>query len=654
MSKKYDNSSIAALKGADRVRLKPSVIFGSDTLEGCCHAVFEILSNSIDEARDGYGDKIIVTRYLDGSISVEDFGRGIPVDWNPVENEFNYKLLFEEMYAGGKYKTDGDNYEYSLGLNGLGLCATQYTSEYMDVIVKRDGFIYNLHFEKGHFVGELGKKKIKDKGTGTFIKWKPDIEVFTDINIQPEYFKDTLNRQAITNKGLRFIFRFETDDGFTEEEFFYENGIVDYLNEITDEANIAPIKRIYTERQGSDRPDRPPYKVKIEAAFTFNPAISFAEYYHNSSWLEYGGAPDKAVRTAFLYAVDNYARKLGKYTKNESKITIQDILDCLVIVINSFSTETSYENQTKKSINNKFIQEAMTDFLKSELEVFFIENGELSQKIIDQIFVNKRSRETAEKSRISIKKKLSGNIGIQNKVDKFVDCRSKDTSKRELFIVEGDSALGSVKLARDAEFQGIMPIRGKILNCLKADYKKIFNSDIITDLIKVFGCGVEVKMKGNKDSEFNMNNLNWDKIVILTDADVDGFQIRTLVLTMIYRLVPSLISEGKVYIAETPLYEITYKGKSYFAYNEAEKTKICSRFTGKYDLARSKGLGENNPEMMWQTTMCPESRRLIQVTPDDAKSMQEMFELLLGDNLQGRKKYIETNGHLYLDNLDIE
>lgn len=656
MSKKYDNSSISALKGAERVRLKPSVIFGSDTLEGCCHAVFEILSNSIDEARDGFGKEITLTKYLDGSLSVEDFGRGIPVDWNPIEEEYNYKLLFEEMYAGGKYKRgDSNNYEFSLGLNGLGLCATQYTSEYMDVVVNRDGYVYDLHFKKGHFVGELNKKKVKKQQTGTLIKWKPDIDVFTEIDIPSEYLIDTMRRQSITNSGLNFILKIEKQPNeFEIKTFYYENGIVDYIKELTNDKNICPIHKIYTEREGSDRADRPSYKLKTEIAFTFNPEIQICEYYHNSSWLEYGGAPDKAVKNAFLYAFDNYAKKNNKYSKNENKLLIQDILDCLVIVTNSFSTETSYENQTKKSINNKFIQEAMTDFLKQEIEVFLVENTEYANKIVDQIMINKRSRETAEKSRIAIKKKLSGNITIQNRVEKFVDCRSKDVSKRELFIVEGDSALGSCKLARNPDFQGIMPIRGKILNCLKADIGKIFKSDIIMDLIKVFGCGVEIKFKGNKESQFDPNNLRWDKIIILTDGDVDGFQIRTLVLTMIYRLMPSLIQLGKVYIVETPLYEIRYKDKSYFAFSDAEKNKICSKFTGKYDILRSKGLGENDPDMMWQTTMNPDNRRLIQITPEEINKMQEMFDLLLGDNLAGRKSYIEENGHLYLENLDLE
>lgn len=653
--KTYTNDSISSLKGADRVRLKPSVIFGSDDIEGCCHSVFEIISNSIDEARDGFGDTIIVTKYKDLSISVEDFGRGIPVDFNQKEGVYNYKLLFEEMYAGGKYKFDNsDNYEFSLGLNGLGLCSTQYTSEYMSVIVHRDKYEYKLNFEKGYSVGELEKiEEPKQKKTGTYIKWRPDLEVFTEIDIPVDFLSDIMNKQAIVNKGIKFVLNIETDEGFNTEEFFYENGIVDYMNEISEDI-MCPIQHIQCERIGRDREDRNDYKVKMEIAYTFSNKTQKAEYYHNSSFLEYGGSPDKAVRSAFLSEIDNYIKRTNKYNKNETKINIQDILDCLIIVTNTFSTQTSYENQTKKAINNKFIQEAMTAFIKEQLEIFFLENTLDAEKVVNQILVNKRSRESAEKSRVAIKKKLSGAIDIQNRVEKFVDCRSRDVSERELFIVEGDSALGSCKLGRNAEFQAIMPIRGKILNCLKADLNRIFKSDIIMDLVKVLGCGIEVKVKGNKDNSFDIKNLRWDKIIICTDGDVDGFQIRTLVLTMIYRLMPSLINEGKVYIVESPLYEIKTKNKTYFAFSEGEKNKIISKINGSYDLSRSKGLGENNPDMMWETTMNPETRRLIQINPDDLQEMEIMFDLLLGDNLQGRKAYIEENGHLYLDNLDLE
>jgi DNA gyrase subunit B len=652
----YGNTSISQLKGADRVRKRPAVIFGSDGLDGCQHAVFEILSNAIDEAREGHGDIITVTRYADKSIEIEDFGRGCPVDWNENERRYNWELVFCELYAGGKYSNDeGENYEYSLGLNGLGSCATQYASEYFDATVYRDGFKYSLHFEKGENIGSLKKEPADRKKTGSTFHWKPDLEVFTDIDIPVEYYTETLRRQAVVNAGVLFRFRNQVNGKFETQEFKYDNGILDYVNEIAGTDTLSTPVFIEAERRGRDREDKPEYKVKLTAAFCFSNKINCIEYYHNSSWLEYGGAPDKATRSAFAYAVDAYIKKIGKYQKNESKISFQDVADCLVLVTNCFSTQTSYENQTKKAINNKFIQDAMTDFFRSQLEVYFIEHKAEADKISEQVLINKRSREQAEKARLNMKKKLSGSVDITNRIQKFVDCRSKDVAVREIYIVEGDSALGACKLSRDAEFQGIMPVRGKILNCLKADYAKIFKSEIITDLIKVLGCGVEIEKGRGKDlNAFDFDSLRWNKIIICTDADVDGFQIRTLILTMLYRLTPTLIEQGCVYIAESPLYEIETKDKTYFAYSDREKTEIVERLDGKkYTINRSKGLGENDPEMMWLTTMNPETRRLIRVMPEDAARTSDSFDLLLGDNLAGRKEHIAENGYKFLDQADI-
>ena len=653
----YGNDAISALKGADRVRKRPGVIFGSDGLEGCEHAVFEIMSNSIDEAREGHGSLITVTRFEDLSIQVEDQGRGCPLDWNEKEQKYNWELVFCELYAGGKYNNlSGDNYEYSLGLNGLGSCATQYASEYMDVTVWRDGFKYSLHFEKGENIGGL-KKEPTDKGkkTGTVIRWKPDLDVFTDINIPPEYYLDVMKRQAVVNAGVTFRFRKQVGGKFETTDFQYEHGIQDYVSELAGEDSLTSPIFWQTERKGRDRADKPEYKVKLSVSFCFSNKVQVIEHYHNSSWLEHGGSPDKAVRSAFVSAIDSYLKSQNKYTKNESKIAFQDIQDALVLVSNNFSTQTSYENQTKKAINNKFVQEAMTEFLRSQMEVYFIENPIDAQKIGEQVLINKRARENAEKTRLNIKKKLTGSMDISNRVQKFVDCRTKDVSRRELYIVEGDSAMGSVKLSRDAEYQGIMPVRGKILNCLKADYGKIFKSEIITDLLKVLGCGVEVHDKKAKDlAAFDLNALRWNKVVICTDADVDGFQIRTLILTMLYRLTPTLIQEGYVYIAESPLYEITCKEKTWFAYSDKEKNDIVASLDGKKcDVQRSKGLGENDPDMMWLTTMNPETRRLIKVMPEDVERTAQVFDLLLGDDLQGRKNHIADHGHEYLELADI-
>lgn len=660
MAKKatYGNESIKSLRGADRVRKRPAVIFGSDGLEGCEHSIFEIMSNSIDEAREGRGNRIVVTRYLDGSYEVQDFGSGIPVDYNKNEQRENWELLFCEMYAGSKYDNAGGagSYEFSLGLNGLGLCATQYASEYMDAEIHRDGYCYTLHFEKGENIGGLHKEPYHKRDTGSRIRWKPDIQVFTDINIPRDWFVSTMKRQAIVNDGVHFVLKEETAGGkFNTTEFCYQNGIQDYVAELAGDSAFTTPQYWECERVGRDRADLNDYKLKIKAAVCFSLKTQLKEYYHNSSFLEHGGSPEKAFRSAFVSQINAYLKANNKYAKSDGQINIQDVEDCVIFVVSSFSTNTSYENQTKKAITNKFIQEAMTDFFRKSLEVYFIENKMEAEKIANQVLVNMRARVKAENTRKTLKTTLQSKMDMTNRIQKFVDCRSKDVSEREVFIVEGDSALGACKQARDARFQAVIPVRGKILNCLKSEYDKIFKNDIITDLIKVLGCGVEVRSKAAKDlSAFDMDNLRWNKVLICTDADVDGFQIRTLILTMIYRLMPKLIQAGKVYIAESPLYEVTCKGQTYFAYNEVEMDQIKAEIgDAPYTVQRSKGLGENEAEMMALTTMNPATRRIIQVTPSDAEETSKFFDLLLGDNLEGRKEYIADYGYLYLDAADV-
>ena len=660
MAKKatYGNESIKSLRGADRVRKRPAVIFGSDGLEGCEHYIFEIMSNSIDEAREGRGNRIVVTRYLDGSYEVQDFGSGIPVDYNKNEQRENWELLFCEMYAGSKYDNAGGagSYEFSLGLNGLGLCATQYASEYMDAEIHRDGYCYTLHFEKGENIGGLHKEPYHKRDTGSRIRWKPDIQVFTDINIPRDWFVSTMKRQAIVNDGVHFVLKEETAGGkFNTTEFCYQNGIQDYVAELAGDTAFTTPQYWECERVGRDRADLNDYKLKIKAAVCFSLKTQLKEYYHNSSFLEHGGSPEKAFRSAFVSQINAYLKANNKYAKSDNQINIQDVEDCVIFVVSSFSTNTSYENQTKKAITNKFIQEAMTDFFRKSLEVYFIENKMEAEKIANQVLVNMRARVKAENTRKTLKTTLQSKMDMTNRIQKFVDCRSKDVSEREVFIVEGDSALGACKQARDARFQAVIPVRGKILNCLKSEYDKIFKNDIITDLIKVLGCGVEVRSKAAKDlSAFDMDNLRWNKVLICTDADVDGFQIRTLILTMIYRLMPKLIQAGKVYIAESPLYEVSCKGQTYFAYNEVEMDQIKAEIgDAPYTVQRSKGLGENEAEMMALTTMNPATRRIIQVTPSDAEETSKFFDLLLGDNLEGRKEYIADYGYLYLDAADV-
>ena len=660
VKKAYDDQSIKSLKGAERVRKRPAVIFGSDDLIGCQHSFIEILANSVDEAREGYGEKIIVKKLLDLSIEVEDFGRGVPLGYNEKEKRWNWELVFCELYAGGKYDNNDGNaaYEFSLGLNGLGATATQYSSEYMEVQSYNGKTLSEMSFKSGNPKGELRVSDLDPKSPkkkGTIIRWRPDLKVFKEIDIPVDFLESTLRRQAFINAGIKFILEVEKTKGkFEKTEFYYEKGVADYIAEITDGIAMTPTQLWKIETKGRDREDLPDYKFKAEVTFCFAKSGK-AEYYHNSSFLEYGGAPDKAVKNAFTYAIDKYIKAQNKYTRNESKISFQDIEDNLAVIVNSASTQTSYENQTKKAITNAFIQKALTDFIKTNLEIYLTENQSAANTIMNQVLINKRARESAERTKVDIKKKLAGNMDVSNRVEKFVPCRSKDPDLREVYIVEGDSAMSSCKLGRNAEFQAIIPVRGKTLNCMKSSIEKIFASDIIVDLLRVIGCGVEVKTgKKNDLSAFDYKNLKWSKIIICTDADEDGFQIRTLLLTMFYRLLPTLIEKGKIYIAESPLFEINSGGETYFAYDEREKAEILAKLGNKkYTLQRSKGLGENEPDMMWRTTMCPQTRRLIAVTPADAEATAKMFDVLLGDALQERKKFITENGHLYIKDADI-
>ncbi len=657
----YGDQSIQQLKGADRVRKRPAVIFGSDGLDGCEQAFFEILSNSVDEAKEGFGNEICITVFRDHSIEVEDAGRGVPLGYNEKEKRWNWDLIFCELYAGGKYENnqEGAAYQYSLGTNGLGACSTQCASKYMTVRSYDGKNLSEIHFKKGYPDGELTVTPLSrnaDKKRGTIIRWLPDLDVFKAIDISRDFFIETLKRQAVVNAGLRFLLRLEGADGFEELEYYYEKGIVDRVAELAGEKTITTPYHAQKETAGRDREDLPSYKLKMEISFCFSNSAEVIEYYHNSSWLEHGGSPDKATRSAFVSGIDKYLKANNKYKKNESKVTFADIEDSLVLVSSNFSTVASYANQTKKAITNSFVTTAMTEFLRQQLEVYFAENPLDAERIANQILLNKRSREAAETTRLDVKKKLAGNTDMSNRVEKFVACRTKDPNRRELYIVEGDSAMTSCKLGRNAEFQAIIPVRGKTLNCLKSTYDKIFKNEIITDLLKVIGCGAEVKTREKDVSPFDLEALKWDKIIICTDADVDGYQIRALLLTLFYRLLPTLLKIGKVYIAESPLYEINTKDDTYFAYDEKERAEIIGKLEEgkkKYTIQRSKGLGENEPEMMWKTTMNPASRRLIRVCESEAKETAALMDILLGDNLEGRKQFIAEHGAEYLEDIDV-
>ena len=654
--KKYDNNSISALKGADRVRKRPGVIFGSDDIQGCIHGFFEILSNSTDEAKTGHGHIIETIKHKDGSIEVRDYGRGVPMDWNENEKRYNHELVFEELYAGGKYSDA--NYDYSLGLNGLGSAATQYASEWFDVTSIRDGYEYSMHYEKGIAKGKLKKTKTKSRKTGTVQRWLPDPEVFTETDIPLDAFQSILKQQAIVNAGITYsLLDEESGEKFT---YLYPEGILGYVTELSGEDSLTVPFLFSGEGKGRDRADKDDYSVKADIAFCFSNKTQTLRYFHNSSFLEHGGSPDKATRQAMVAAFDKEIKARGKYTAREAKITFGDIQDSLILVINSFSTQTSYENQTKKAINNKYIQEFLTDLIKSNMQVWFIEHKPEADKIIEQVLINKRSREQSETQRITVKKKLMEKTDVTNKVKKFVDCRSKDPEKREIFIAEGDSALSSLIVARDPEFQALMPIRGKILNTQKASLQSVFASDIIMDLIRVLGCGVELRGKKlPKDiPAFDIDRLRFGKVIMACDSDVDGFHIVCLITTMIYNLCPQLIENGNLYYVLTPLFEIedrTGKDHEYlYAFTDEEKDMlIAGKDPKKITIQRAKGLGELDAPVMARF-LNPATRKLVRVTAEDADEMAQWFETLFGSDVAPRKLYLENHfSDISLEELDL-
>lgn len=661
MTKQYNEDSISSLGFIGGVRAKPASI----GLESHNHTFLEILGNAIDEFRAGHGREIIISKHTDGSTTVRDFGRGVPMRKNS-QGEDTYRKVFDELWSGGKYENNedgGGGYTFSLGTNGIGATGTNYVSDFFKAeAFYGDGKHYSIEYAKG-IENPAGLQCLSSaEARGTRITWRPSAESFRGKGeIDNEFIVTTLQDQAIVNAGLKFIFinhndveeDLETGEMLAHErEFYYENGIEDYITSLSSTENVlTDVKTFTTEQKGKDNELDKEYRIKAEVYFSFDREVSFSRYYHNTSWLANGGTPEEFVKNSFTFVIDKFLKDQNLYEKNEKKISFEDISDSLIVITSTYSTISLFSDQTKKAVISDFMKQAVTKWLREQLSIYFVENANEASLIFQQVLVNKRSREKAESTRLDVKKKLSGTVNnLTSKIDGFVGCKLSDRSKTELYLVEGKSALGSTQQGRDKDIQAIYALRGKILNCLKADYEKIFKNDIIVDLLRILGCGIEVKSKHAKDmNTFNIDNLKWSKIIITTDADVDGFHIRTLLLTLIYRLMPTLIEEGYVYIAESPLYEIRKKGVSVFAYSDAEKDAIVAEMTGKFSIQRSKGLGENTAQMMWDTTMNPETRKLIQVMPEDAKETLEMFELFLGDDLAGRKQYIENNLHLYTD-----
>lgn len=672
----YDSESIDNLEGAEVYRQRPATVIGTDDERGVEATINEIIANAADEAREGYGNKIITTVSLDGTVQVQDFGRGVPMDMNYKKGVYAYELIFCTPYGGGKLQ--GENYARSEGLNGLGCTAAQFTSEFMQVISCRDelprdgkGNIlegdlirkkYTMNFEKGYPVGKLKIENMSEP-TGTIVKFKPDKTVFKgadSISVPIEIYIDKIRRKAMLLKGTEFYIRYE---GKQEIKLSFENGISDFINDnierklfksnVVMEGSITGCDRVEDEGNKSKE-----YTATVEIAFNFSRGNNFVEVYHNSANLVEGGCSLDSFKDAICKVIKDYGVSINKFAKNE-RINYKDIEELMVCIISTTCPGylTSFMHQTKTAINNKLIGRYVTRLVTEEFTKWTTEHKEEMASLVNQVIINKTAREKADAVKKKAVKELTQKIdGMKGLPPKFQRCTSKDPEKTEVYIVEGDSAKGSVVLARNKQYQAVMPLRGKIMNCLKESLENILNSDVIRSLLRVFGCGVEVKSKYIDDlPKFNINNLNFGKIIICTDADHDGFHIRCLVIVMIYRLCPSLLKAGKVYIVETPLYEIKYDKEKVYAFDDAEKEEIMAKLSeskvsmNKIKIKRMKGLGEADAATMAATTMNPENRRLIRVKyPEDDTEMKVLLNALMGDDIQGRKNIIEA----YFDEIE--
>lgn len=646
----YGNNSIRSWSDLQAIRNRPANTLGSDDITGAKHVLLELTGNSLDEAKGGFGDTVVITKYKDLSLSVEDKGRGVPMQFNDVENEWNYYLVFGRLHSGGKYeKEDGDAYADAVGLSGLGAAAAQLSSEYFYVRSRRDGYCYEIETKDGEFVNELKETKEDYDSTGTFIKWRSSLDVFTDIDIPIEDIKEYAEEQSIVNKGIKMIVVDEANNEVFE--YFYENGIIEYMNNYVEKDAFTDIQYWESKARGKDHENRKEYSSKYQIAFCFSNQKPMLKAYHNSSYLKHGGVTHDAVKTAFTYTIDKLIKTQGKYNKNEKKITFADIEDSIAVIVNTYSTHTSYENQTKFAINNKFIKEYLTEFLKDKLEVYFIENPIEADKVVNQVLVNSRARQKAEKTRTTAIKQLSQEVkDSRSRPEKFLPCRSKNKDEVELILIEGDSAMNSVKNSRNSKIQCVYPLKGKSLNVLKANLDKIIKNNEIIDVFQILNCGMEYNGKAIKGiKKFNIDDLKVNKIIVFSDEDEDGMHIRSLLIAIFYILAPKIIENGHLHVLESPLYKIENKNNLHLVYSEKEKNELVKTLSGKTNVQRFKGLGGLNASMLSKTAMHPENRRLTQITMDDAKRAKEVIEMFMDEDVEDRKAFIQEHGDKYFD-----
>jgi len=645
------SENIKQLTEKEKVRKKISVWLGASNHIAVIHTVKELVGNSADEINKGNGDKIKITLHNDKTLTIEDNCQGLPIDGVNSEGVENYKLLFETLFAGTKYDNGINNSDYTVGVNGVFNTVLTFSAQDVTFEVSRpDKNIYSISYHKGENVKPLSIIG-KSDNTYTKIKYTLDDDIYEGNYFTFEELCEIASQQASLINGSVEVF---DEVNGVKELYSYEDTkeFLEYstsdLEAIHETIHFSKNTSHNSKQNGENVVDDIQASISIKYTRQDEDCTQI-EFLNGSNLIHHGTIFDGLVN-GLRSILNKYIRDNGMYKKNEKQITREDVLLGLNYVIDFKSYFPVFANQTKFASYVKYYESVMRDILDNFFASYSIENKSEMDLIAKHVLVSKKVREHSEKTRLDIKKKLSGTVNnLSNRVDGFVNCKSKDNTKTELYLVEGKSALGSTKMGRDEKIQAIYALRGKILNCLKADYDKIFKNDIIVDMIRLFGCGVEVKSKHAKDLHtFDKNNLRWSKIVITTDADVDGFHIRTLILTLIHRLMPTLIEDGCVYIVESPLYEIEQNDVSVFAYSDKEKDLIVSKMKGSFTVQRSKGLGENTAEMMWETTMNPETRKLIQVVPEDVEKTVKAFNMFLGDNLEERKQFIEDNLHEYL------
>lgn len=656
----YNEDSIDSLGILGGVRAKPASI----GLENHNHTFIEILANAIDEYREGYGKKIIIIKHEDTSISIQDFGRSVPMDKNS-KGEYAYQKVFNELWSGGKYNNnnkESSNYLFSLGTNGCGATGTNYTSDFFEcTAVNPNRYKYYIRYEKGKQVADLKKEKHSENYSGTSIHWLPSREVFRgENNISSKFINDILQQQSIINKGLKFKFI----DKYLDEihEYYYENGIIDFINEIGNNTSFSNIMNFITEASGKDNSKSDEYKIKCQIVFCFNNEVNYMQYFHNSSCLINGGTPETFIKKAFTYSIDKYIKDNNLYKKSEKQINFDDIKESLIIISNTFSTISLFTDQTKKCIDSTFMQDYMTTYLKEQLNIYFTENKIEADKIANQILINKRANEKANETKLSIKKKLAEINNTKVKIEGLTDCDMKNSKveDRWLLVVEGKSPKSTVVDAFDNKYMGALGLRGRFISCLKKSVNEVLSNTPAFTFVKALGCGIEIPAEERKQfkdiKSFNKENLRYGNIGILTDADCWGSGIRLALLVFIYKYLKTLLKENRVYIIISPRYEIKMKNDEIlYAYNEREKQELMSTINEKdiYNIGLVKGLGEINKDDFWNKVLCPEVREktFIQVKYDEVDEIvNKYFEDYMGEDSSPRKDFVKK----FITNVDLE